>query len=137
MKRSIALDVGKARTGVAVSDALGSFAQPLGFVPMKGLWVEELKKMVAPYLPLEALVVGLPRHMNGSEGESAAWARSCAQQAGQALDCEPQFVDERLTTSQATRILLEGDVSRAKRKVAVDAMSAALILQTYLDSQRS
>lgn len=137
MKRYLALDVGRARTGVAVSDALGSFAQPLGFVPMKGDWLADLKKLVAPYVPFERLVVGLPRHMNGDEGESAAWARAQGSLAAQALDCVIDFCDERLTTAEATRLLIAGDVSRGKRKEKVDAMAAALILQTYLDRQRS
>lgn len=134
--RIVALDIGSVRTGVALSDGLGLTAQPLGFVLMKADWLEALRALLSPY-SVGQLIVGLPRHLSGDEGESALRAREKGREAGELLGLEPVFIDERMTSVVANRVLLEADLSRGKRKSKVDALAAALILQNYLDGQRS
>jgi len=131
--RVAALDVGEARIGVAVSDELGLTAQPVGVVRRVGgrRDLEALREVLAPYA-VERLVVGLPLNMNGSEGPQAARVRAFAAEAAAHLGLGLDYWDERLTTVAAERALLEGDVSRRRRREVVDKVAATLILQGYL-----
>jgi len=87
--------------------------------------------MLGPYAP-ERVVVGLPLNMNGTEGPQAARVRAFADKVGAHLGLPIEFWDERLTTVAAERILLEGDLSRRRRKDLVDKVAAALILEGFL-----
>lgn len=137
MKRVVALDVGSVRTGVALSDPFGTFAQPVGHVKMNAQWLDQLAKLVN-LDQVETIVIGLPKGQKGDEGESALRARNCADQVRVRWpQIQVVLVDERFTTAVAQRLLIEADVSRSKRKGVVDAMAAQLILQNYLDGQRS
>ena len=150
--RIAALDVGEARIGVAVSDELGITAQGIGVVrrvskeypaisalefpaPIGkgGALIEGLK--LAPYGP-ERLVVGLPLTLGGSEGPQATKVRRFAEQAAAHLGLPLEFWDERLTTVEAERTLLEADVSRRRRREVIDKVAATLILQGYLAARR-
>jgi putative Holliday junction resolvase len=132
--RIAALDVGDARIGVAVSDELGITAQGVGVVERVGgkRDLEALASMLGPYGPVERVVVGLPLNMNGTEGPQAAKVRAFADKVAAHLGLPVEYWDERLTTVAAERILLEGDLSRRRRRELVDRVAAALILEGYL-----
>ena len=134
--RVMALDVGERRIGVALSDPLGSFAQPHTTVAVEGR-KSDLPKLaaIARDHEVEALVVGLPLHMHGEEGEAAKRARRLGNALGGALGIEVTYWDERLTTVQAERTLIDGGMRRRDRKGVVDQVAAVLILQAYLDSR--
>lgn len=135
--RILAIDHGTKRVGIAVSDELALMAQPLEFFP-----AEPMEALLAR---LEALVrekevalvlVGMPRNMNGTYGPAARKVQEFADLLQKALSVPIKTWDERLTSAQANRLLIEGNVRRAKRKEKVDKMAAAILLQSYLDSRR-
>lgn len=134
MSRLMALDYGSVRIGVAVSDLTGTLAQPVGNVDARGDVLAQLRELCQRY-QVERIVIGLPRHLNGSEGESARLARELGESIRTQLQREVVYLDERLTSAAAERLLLEADLSRQKRRAKVDRLAAALILQNYLDSQ--
>lgn len=134
MVRIICLDIGSVRIGVAVSDPLGMFAQGIAVWKADSPWLDELEKLLVRY-NTSCLVVGLPLLESGKEGTSALLARDAASKINERF---PQVTikmwDERYTTSIATSYLLEGNVSRKKRKKSVDKIAAAVILQSYMDA---
>ena len=89
---------------------------------------------LAEHHSVEHVVVGLPLNMDGTEGPSAAEARRFGDAVTRQLGLPVEYWDERLTTVAANRVLLEADVSRARRKAVVDQVAAALILQGWLDA---
>jgi putative Holliday junction resolvase len=129
------LDVGDRRIGVAVSDEQGWTAQSIDVVQRTSLAadIEALRAVLAPYAPT-AIVVGLPKNMNGSIGPQAEKVLDFARHLETALAMPVVMWDERLSTVGAERTLLEADLSRAKRKKVIDKAAAAFILQGYLDS---
>lgn len=133
-RRCVALDLGERRIGVAVSDPLGLTAQGLGVVERKGEPhdLQALSDLIAPYAP-RLLVVGLPRHMNGSLGPEAERIQQLGEKWGQALGLEVEYWDERLSTAAAERTLLEADLSRRRRRQVRDKVAAVHILQGFLD----
>lgn len=133
MRRVIALDIGKVRIGVAVSDPLGSFAQASEVLDAKDDWTSKLKDIVSKYdNPL--ILVGLPRRTDGTEGPEVSFIKAEAEKVLNVMpELEIEFWDERFTTSIAQRALLEADVSRKARKKKVDKIAAAVLLQSYLD----
>ena len=135
--RIAALDVGDARIGVAVSDELGITAQGIGVVQRVGgkRDLDALAQMLGSYAP-ERVVVGLPLNMNGTEGPQAARVRAFADKVAAHLGLPVEFWDERLTTVAAERILLEGDLSRRRRRELVDRVAATLILEGFLARHR-
>ncbi len=136
--RLMGLDIGEKTIGVAVSDELGLTAQGVTVIRRSSKKADRraLSDLVAFY-QAERLVLGLPRNMNGSLGPKAREVERFGDWAGEALGLPVDYVDERLTTVAAQRTLLEGDVSRAKRRRIVDQLAAALILQGYLDRRRN
>ncbi|MBN1903163.1 Holliday junction resolvase RuvX [Candidatus Sumerlaeota bacterium] len=139
MERFVGFDVGKKRIGVAVSDPLGITAQPLKVVERNGQGSEwtSLKEVVDEYAPILA-VIGLPLHMNGTEGEQAEAARLFAKTFSRKHpDIRVIFQDERFTTAASERMLIEAGVSRAARRKKRDVIAATLILQTFLDSMKT
>jgi len=135
MVRSFGLDVGSKTVGVAVSDALGITAQPVTTLRRTNLRADltELRRL-AEHHGVEHAVVGLPLNMDGSEGPSAVEARRFGDVVARTLGIPVEYWDERLTTAAANRMLLEADVSRARRRSVVDQVAAALILQGWLDA---
>ena len=132
--RIMALDVGSKRIGVALSDPLKITAQGLQTFQrttleedVKGLWqlIDEHE--------VSQLVVGLPKNMDGSIGFKAEEVQQFIADLTAERKIEVIWIDERLTTVSAERVLLEADVSRAKRKKVIDKMAAVVILQSYLD----
>jgi putative Holliday junction resolvase len=135
-KRILGLDVGEKRIGVAVSDPLGVTAQGLGVLSRKDRDTDlaRLQEMVRHYR-VEKIVVGVPRHMDGRLGEQAQEILDLAAALAEALAAAVIPWDERLTSREAERVLIEADLSRRRRRQVVDQLAAALILQGYLDSQ--
>lgn len=135
-RRIIGIDLGRARIGVAVSDELGMLAHPLQTLPAG----EDAARRVAEIVrqkDAERVVVGLPRHMNGSVGLGATEAIAFANKLRAMVSSEIILWDERLTTMAANRALREsGRKTRHSRKV-VDQIAAQMILQGYLDSLNS
>ena len=139
MQRVLALDVGEKRIGLAVSDPLGITAQGLPTYVRRGDIQEDVRHIAAladSYRPVK-LVFGMPRNMDGSYGRQAAYTEAFAEQVLAAWDGEHDFFDERLTSKSAERVLIEADLSRAKRKTVIDKLAAVIILQGYLDAHRS
>lgn len=132
--RSLALDVGDQRIGLAISDDLGLTAQALVTLKRRGLRADlaALGQIVAER-EVGEVVVGLPLQLDGRPGPQAEKVRGLAEALQAALSVPVVFWDERLSTKAAERALLEGGVRRAKRKRVVDQVAAALILQGYLD----
>ena len=134
----MAVDLGKARTGLAVCDPSEFLASPVG--PAPSYRQEELLEKIcaeAAARGVEAFVVGLPRNMDGSEGESAAAARGFAEALSRRSGLSAALWDERLTTVSAHNALNQTDTRGKKRKAVVDTVAATMILQNYLDYRRN
>jgi putative Holliday junction resolvase len=133
--RVLAIDHGTKRMGIAISDELKLIAQPLEYIPAEPFakFLDRLKEILREK-EVELIIVGLPRNMDGSYGPAALKVQEFVAALKSALTVPIQTLDERLTSVQANRFLLEGNVRRAKRKEKVDKTAAALLLQGYLDS---
>lgn len=133
--RVMALDVGERRIGVAVSDPLGISAQGVEVYERRGMArdIEHLKELLATW-QADRLVLGLPINMNGTQGEKAMAMRELGDILAQATGVAVEYMDERLTTVSAHKVLIEGGVRRDKRKTVVDKLAAMLILQCWMDS---
>ena len=134
--RIIGLDYGEARIGVAVSDILETIANPLDTICEKDR-EKQLEKVceVIKRERAEKIVVGLPKRMDGSMGHRAEYTKEFAEELAKMCDIPCVMWDERLSSSEAHRLLDTGGVGGKKRKTKVDKIAAVLILQTYLDSQ--
>jgi len=132
--RILALDVGAKRIGLAVSDPLGITAQGLGVLTRKDR-SEVLAQLleVARKWQVQRVVVGLPRHLDGRLGDAAPEILALASDLGEALGVRVVTWEERLTTVEAERVLLQADLSRRRRRQVLDQQAAVLILQNYLD----
>lgn len=129
----MAIDYGDARTGIAVSDALGMLA---GYTTVIHAYQPEkvaaaIKDLITEHR-VEELVMGFPRNMDGSEGPRAELYRDFANLLEQVTGMKPVLWDERRTTVDAHRILSQNNVRGKKRKNTVDAVAASLILEGYL-----
>lgn len=133
--RILAIDHGTKRIGIAISDELGVIAQPLEFIPAEPFakFLERLKEIIRDK-EVEELVVGMPRNMDGSYGPAALKVREFVGVLKEAVAMPITLWDERLTTAQANRLLVQANVRREKRKGKVDQTAAAILLQSYLDS---
>jgi len=135
MARVMAIDVGERRIGVAVSDSLNIIAQGLEVIERKSdsNVSDKLESLIKEY-NVSKIIVGMPLNMNGSKGASAKTAEVFASLLKRHFSIDIEMLDERLTTKQGERVLLEANLSRKKRKRSIDKIAAQLILQTYLDS---
>lgn len=133
--RVLAIDHGTKRMGIAISDELKLIAQPLEYILAEPFakFLERLKEILREK-QVELIVVGLPRNMDGSYGPAALKVQEFVAALKSALTLPIQMWDERLTSAQANRFLLQGNVRRAQRKEKVDKTAAAILLQAYLDS---
>jgi putative holliday junction resolvase len=136
--RILALDHGTKRIGVAVSDELKLIAQPLEFIPAEP-FVAVLKRLreLISEKQVESILIGMPRNMNGTYGPAADKVREFIALLRNEITVPIKTWDERLTSAQANRFLIEGNVRRETRKEKVDQMAAAILLQSYLDSNPS
>jgi putative Holliday junction resolvase len=131
----LGLDIGEKRIGIAVSDALRCTAQGLTVLNRSTVAddIGVIKELIDASQVSE-VVVGLPKNMDGSVGEGAQKVLSFVSKLEEALSVPIILWDERWTTVAATRMLLQADVTRKKRRKVVDKVAAVLILQGYLDS---
>jgi len=127
--------LGEKTIGVAISDPLALTAQGITVIKRSPKELEELERLIKEYEVTE-IVIGLPRHMNGNLGDRALITQEFASLLEQTFQLPVTFWDERLSTIGAERVLLEADLSRAKRKKIIDKMAAVFILQGYLDSRK-
>jgi putative pre-16S rRNA nuclease len=136
--RILALDLGKRRIGLALSDELGITAQGLETLQRTNIREDlaRLAKLVSE-CNVSLIVMGNPLHMSGHEGSGAAHARDFGERLQAATGIPVQLWDERLTTVQAQRVLRESGVSIEKRAKAVDRLAAVILLESYLDSRQS
>ncbi|MBU0701832.1 Holliday junction resolvase RuvX [bacterium] len=134
--RIMGLDIGDKYIGIALSDPLGMFAQPLKVITRTGdeAIMEDLKEIIADS-EVSKIVFGLPKNMNGSIGPQAESVLDFIEMLKQVVNIECLPWDERLSSRAAENAMLEAGLSRNKRKKMVDKIAAAIILQVYLDSR--
>jgi putative Holliday junction resolvase len=131
------IDLGEKNIGIAISDELGWTAQGLETVKRRGSIEKDLDKInaIVQQYQVEKIVVGLPRNMNGTTGVQGQKALDFADKIRRYLDLPVETWDERLSTVAAERLLINADVSRAKRRKVIDKLAASVILQGYLDAR--
>lgn len=132
--RILAIDHGSRRIGIAISDELKLIAQPLEFIPAEPFtdFLARLQELLREK-EVELILVGLPRNMDGSHGPAAQKVQEFVATLRGHVGVPIRTWDERLTSAQANRLLIQGNVRRDKRKEKVDQMAAAILLQSYLD----
>jgi putative Holliday junction resolvase len=136
MGRILALDLGKKRIGMAVSDPLGLTAQGLPTLERTTLRADAaVIDRIAEQYGVTLILLGLPLHMSGREGRQAEYAREFASYLSGRTGREVRLWDERLTSVEASRVLRESGISIAKRARAVDKLAAQLLLESYLGAQ--
>lgn len=140
MGKIAAIDFGTVRIGFALSDENRLVAFPRPFLNA-GKDIKSATQNIAEELkkcgPIDSIVLGLPLHMNGKESPLSIQVRECAIQLESLLAIPVVLWDERLTTALVEKALKEGEMSRKKRKSVVDSLTAAVILQSYLESKMS
>ena len=137
MERYIGLDVGDRTIGVAISDPFLLTAQSLMTIKRKSK-IEDIEIIngIIKEKEVSKIIVGLPKNMNNTIGPQAKKVKTFVKELRKHTDLDIVYVDERLTTVSATRVLIEQNVSRKKRKDVIDSVAATYILQTYLDMGR-
>ena len=137
MHKIMALDVGTKRIGIALSDFLRVIATPyntISRIPEKDA-IEKIIK-IAKENRVEKIVIGVPINMDGTKGERVEKTYAFAEALKEKVNCQIDYMDERLTTVTAERILIDGNVRRDKRKQVIDKLAATIILQSYLDCKK-
>ncbi|MBQ1936897.1 MAG: Holliday junction resolvase RuvX [Bacteroidales bacterium] len=137
MNRTIGIDYGRARVGVAVSDPLGIFASPMETVPSAKI-IEYLQKYALSET-IERFVVGYPLNLNGAPAQAAADVDVFLKKLAKAFPDVPIVLeDERFTSVLAHRAMIDGGMKKSDRrdKNSVDKISAAIILQSYMDKKK-
>ena len=137
MERYIGLDVGDRTIGIAISDPFLLTAQSLMTIKRKSK-IEDIEIIndIIKEKEVSKIIVGLPKNMNNTIGTQAKKVKTFVKELRKHTDLDIEYVDERLTTISATRVLIEQNVSRKKRKDVIDSVAATYILQTYLDMGR-
>ncbi len=132
--RILAIDHGTKRVGIAISDEMKMIAQPLEFIPAEPFdrFLARLQELLCQK-EVEMILVGMPRNMDGSYGSAALKVEEFIAALRSNTIVPVKTWDERLTSVQANRLLIQGNVRREKRKEKVDQMAAAILLQSYLD----
>jgi len=133
--RILALDHGTKRIGIALSDELKMIASPMEFVLAEPFtdFVKRLKEIIRTK-EVELILIGMPRNMDGSYGPAALKVQEFIAVLKDLVAIPIKTWDERLTSAQAQRFLIQGGVRRQERKEKVDKMAASILLQSYLDS---
>lgn len=133
----LALDLGKRRIGLALSDALGITAQGLETLERTNIREDlaRLKQIISEQ-NVSRILIGYPLHMSGREGRQVEHARDFGARLQVATGLPVEFWDERLTTVEAQRVLRQSGISIEKRAKAVDRLAAVILLESYLDSHR-
>ncbi len=137
MERILGLDIGDVYIGVALSDPFGMIAQSLTTIKRisKEQTYGEIKELIDKY-DVKKVVAGLPKNMNNTLGPQSEKVMKFAEKLKNKYKIELIYVDERMTTLSAEKVLIEGSVRRENRKKYIDRIAATYILQTYLDTQR-
>lgn len=137
LMRIMGLDIGTKNIGVAISDELGLTAQGLKTIIRKSKEKDflEISTLISQF-QIEKIVVGLPKNMNGTLGKQAELVLKFIEELKEKASISVEIWDERLSTVEANRTLLQADLSRSKRKRVIDKLAASLILQGYLDRRR-
>ncbi len=135
--RILAIDYGQKRVGLALSDRLGITAQPFKTIinQSREELIDELAEIIKANDVTE-VVIGLPLHMNGTEGERAEKSRVLAAELETALNIPVYLQDERLSSAEVEKVMLAGDLSRRKRRAKRDKLAASIILRTYLAKRK-
>jgi putative Holliday junction resolvase len=134
--RVLGIDVGSVRIGLAVSDETRTVATPVATVPNdpRTLWTRLEREMEDRQV--DRVVIGLPRKLDGTEGDAAASARQFASELQRRTEVAVELWDERFTTTIAERSLIESGVRRKRRREVIDSVAAAVLLQSWLDARR-
>ncbi len=136
-RRILALDLGKKRIGMAVSDELGITAQGLPTLERRNKRMDfAALAAVVRDKNVHQIVLGLPLRMSGDEGTQADWVRAFAIELKEHVDVPIDLRDERWTSKQAERVLMGSGIRHQDRKPAIDRLSAVILLQDYLDSRQ-
>jgi len=134
--RILALDLGKKRIGLALSDPLGITAQGLPTLQRTNIREDlAILQNLVEQQQVTLLLMGNPLHMSGHEGRQVAYTREFAERLKERTGVEVKFWDERLTTVEAERVLRQSGISIEKRARAVDQLAAVILLESYLDSE--
>ena len=140
MQRALGLDVGQKTIGVAVTDEAGIAAHPLKVIARAGVAsdLSAIQTLVTD-LDIGAIVIGMPYELSGKLGHRGKRVQQFANALRAALPAAVELheQDERFSTAEAARVLLDADLSRSRRKAVIDQQAAALILQAWLDRKRS
>lgn len=136
--RVLALDIGEVRIGIAASDASGRVASPVKVLPAAEVLscAKTFRRVLEDYEP-EVLVCGRPQTMSGEDGPQAERVMAQARSIAQSCDLPLEFADERLSSSEAKRILREQGLNEKQMRGKVDMIAASLFLQAWLDSRGS
>ena len=134
----LGIDYGSKRIGLARSDEAEMMAHGIGFIECRkdSGEIEEIKTIIQNE-KINAIVVGHPLNMNGSAGPKAREAEKFAEKLSQTVGIKVMLWDERLTSKEAERYLIEANTSRAKRKKKIDQLAAQIMLQGYIDAEHS
>lgn len=136
MPRKMGLDLGDVNIGIAFSDPLGMFASGYENYRRKNLNsdLEYIAGLVQDK-DVDTIVIGLPINMDGTSGPRAQHTKEFADELSKCVTTKIEFIDERLTTVSAQKLLISADVRREDRKKVVDKVAASIILQSYLDKK--
>ena len=135
MNRALAIDLGEARVGIAVSDDLGMLAHPMETIQVKAGRVVQRILEITREKGTQTIVVGMPRNMDGTFGPAAQKAREFIESLKLETPCRVVPWDERLTTVSAQRSLHEAGKNARAQKAIIDQVAAQILLQSWLDSQ--
>jgi putative Holliday junction resolvase len=134
--RVLGIDVGSVRIGLAISDETCTLASPVATIPNepRTLWTRIGREIEDRRV--DRVVIGLPRRLDGSEGDAAATARKFAAELARRTATEIELWDERFTTTIAERALIESGIRRKRRREVIDSVAASVLLQNWLDARR-
>jgi putative Holliday junction resolvase len=133
----MALDIGEARIGVAMSDPDGRVATPHSVLDARASDLRRKLGRLAVDYEVELIVVGMPLTLGGAQGPQGAHVREVATALAGSLGLPLEFCDERLSSAQARRSLRESGMSEQEMRGRVDMVAASLVLQSYLDAQQA
>ena len=133
----VALDIGTVRIGIATSDIMEIIASPYLVYKRRSNALDDVREIskIISQLGAGKVVIGLPLKLDGSEGASVTMAKDFGEALKKEVAAEIIYIDERLSTVSAERVLIESGMRREKRKDKIDSVAATFILQTYLDRQ--
>ncbi|MEC7838348.1 MAG: Holliday junction resolvase RuvX [Chloroflexota bacterium] len=131
----LGLDIGEKRTGVAISNNVSSICTPLEYINSNNNFLEQISKIISEK-NIDTIIIGLPKLLSGKEGKRAKISRKISKEIQSEYNSVKVILwDERLTTKQAEKYLLETNPNKRKIKDKIDSASAVLILENYLETK--